>query len=198
VSHRIVGRRGRTERSTQRGAALVEAAIVLPVVLTLLVGIIEFGFIWKDSLAISNAVRAAARIGSADGTNAASDYDILQQIKTGTSGMAVNMIVVFKANSYSSVPASCLTGSVSGLCNRYVASDMNLTSASFNCATNVSAPDYNWCPPTQRVDSRTGNSGTGTDYIGVYVQINHPYYTKLLGSSRTMSDTAILRIEPTN
>src|SRR4051794_23160377 len=51
----------------QRGSVLVEAALVLPVIMTMLLGLVEFGFIWKDELTINNAVRSAARVGSASG-----------------------------------------------------------------------------------------------------------------------------------
>ena len=54
-------------RREERGSVLVEAALVLPVVLTLLLGVMEFGFIWKDKLAVSSAVRSGVRIGSYDG-----------------------------------------------------------------------------------------------------------------------------------
>src|SRR4051812_24738316 len=72
------------EWCSQRGAVLAEAAIVLPIVLTLFLGIFEFGFIWKDDLAIANGVHSAVRVGAADGKAVAADYDIIQQIKTAT------------------------------------------------------------------------------------------------------------------
>src|SRR3954454_11376821 len=101
------------KRRGQRGAVLVEAALVLPSVLTLLLGLVEFGFIWKDELTISNATRSAARVGSADGKNAASDYDMLQQIKSSVGALpggtaTIQRVIVWKANTSSSVPTECL------------------------------------------------------------------------------------------
>src|SRR5688572_18458242 len=62
----------------QGGAVLVEAALVLPVILTLMLGIMEFGLIFKDTLTIANGTRAGARIGSSDGQSTLADYDILK------------------------------------------------------------------------------------------------------------------------
>ena len=45
----------------QRGAALVEFALILPVLLLVLLGIIEFGVILFDKAIITNASREAAR-----------------------------------------------------------------------------------------------------------------------------------------
>ena len=50
--------RGNRRRSGDRGASAVEAAIVTPVVMAMLFGIIEFGFFFKDYLAVAAGVRA--------------------------------------------------------------------------------------------------------------------------------------------
>ena len=47
----------------ERGATLVEAAIVTPLFFLLIFGIIEVGGAYKDKLAIGNAVTAGARTG---------------------------------------------------------------------------------------------------------------------------------------
>jgi len=49
------------KRNNQKGAALVEFALVLPVLLLILMGIIEFGIILFDKAIITNASREAAR-----------------------------------------------------------------------------------------------------------------------------------------
>lgn len=48
-----------------RGAALVEFAIVLPLLLLLLVGIIEFGLLFYNKQVLTNASREGARAGIA-------------------------------------------------------------------------------------------------------------------------------------
>ena len=47
--------------ATRRGAASVEFALVLPLLLGLLFGIVELGFLFKDQLSIQQAAREGAR-----------------------------------------------------------------------------------------------------------------------------------------
>ena len=47
----------------QKGTAIVEFAIVLPLLLILVIGIIEFGFIFYDQAVVTNASREGARTG---------------------------------------------------------------------------------------------------------------------------------------
>lgn len=54
----------------ERGAALVEAAFVLPIVLVLMFGIVEFGRFLSASQGVSTASREAARYGIAVGDSA--------------------------------------------------------------------------------------------------------------------------------
>jgi Flp pilus assembly protein TadG len=46
---------------TQDGQALVEFALVIPVFLLLVMGIIQFGFVFKDYIALTDATRVGAR-----------------------------------------------------------------------------------------------------------------------------------------
>jgi Flp pilus assembly protein TadG len=53
----------RKKLASQKGAALVEFAIVLPILLVLVFGIIEFGFLLYNKAVITNASREGAREG---------------------------------------------------------------------------------------------------------------------------------------
>ena len=46
---------------SERGQAMVEFALVLPVLLTLLCGIIDFGWIYYNQITLNNAAREGAR-----------------------------------------------------------------------------------------------------------------------------------------
>ena len=72
LSRRPARRRGR------RGTAVVEFAVVAPLFLLLLAGIIEFGQAFRIEHAISNASRRAARAGIIDGATA---VELTQNIK---------------------------------------------------------------------------------------------------------------------
>jgi hypothetical protein len=53
------------KKSTESGAALVEFAIVLPFLLLLLFGIVEFGLLFYNKQVLTNASREGARAGIA-------------------------------------------------------------------------------------------------------------------------------------
>ncbi len=54
---------GRRPRDDRRGQALVEFAILLPLLLLLLIGIVEFGLLLYNQQVITNASREGARYG---------------------------------------------------------------------------------------------------------------------------------------
>jgi len=60
----------------QKGAAAVEFAIVLPLLVLLFMGICEFGLLWYNSQIIINASREGARAGIARGVDFKNDSDV--------------------------------------------------------------------------------------------------------------------------
>ena len=54
----MTGRATRRRRTDRRGSALVELALVLPMLLTLLIGMLEFGLLGLRHLTLTGAVRA--------------------------------------------------------------------------------------------------------------------------------------------
>ena len=197
VSGRRAGRLTRSggPRHCERGVALVEAAIVTPLLLMLVFGIIEFGFAFKDTLTLANGSRSGARVGSAATIDPSADWALLQAVKGATGSLAqVNRIVVFKATSANgAVPSTCAAGNaVAGSCNVYDASDMALSQASFLSAGY--SKDDSWAATT-RITSLT--SAGGPDYLGVYVRAQHTSIFQLIVPSRALTDTVVMRLEPT-
>jgi Flp pilus assembly protein TadG len=61
----------KAKRARHRGLATVEAALILPILLILTFGMIEYSWMFLKDQNITNTARAGARIGAtADGTNA--------------------------------------------------------------------------------------------------------------------------------
>jgi Flp pilus assembly protein TadG len=58
----------RRHRSREEGQALVEFIIVLPVLLLIVLGIIQFGNVFRDYIALTDAVRVGARQASVSRT----------------------------------------------------------------------------------------------------------------------------------
>lgn len=57
-------------RSGEQGAALVELALVLPLLLVVIAGIVDFGFAFQRYEVVTNAAREGARLGSESGYDA--------------------------------------------------------------------------------------------------------------------------------
>ncbi len=53
----------------EKGQSLVEFALVLPVLLLLVLGLIQFGIIFSSQIAITNAAREGARVASVGASN---------------------------------------------------------------------------------------------------------------------------------
>lgn len=68
VHARPTTRRAPQGRRTRRGAALVEFALTLPVLVLMLLGTIEFGNYFTQLAVVKNAARDAARFGSNQAT----------------------------------------------------------------------------------------------------------------------------------
>lgn len=189
----------RTRLRGQRGAALIEAALVTPAFLIIVFFSLELGLLFRDSLTTDNASRSGARAASTQGNSAEADYFIIRTIEHGLEAMGLrnlDYVVVFKATGPNDdVPGSCTTASRNGLCNRYTASDffvemddaLGRDTGHFRCGGLDSA----WCPTTRETSLRAG-----TDFIGVHVQTKHSYVTRLFGSGQPLGATTILRIEP--
>jgi Flp pilus assembly protein TadG len=65
----------------QRGQTLVELALVVPIVLILVVGTVDFGWALRSWVTASNSAREAARLGAVGAT-----CEDIQQRAVGTSG----------------------------------------------------------------------------------------------------------------
>lgn len=94
------GRRARRMRREQRGAAIVEFALVLPLLLLIVFGIVEFGFILYDKTAITSASRAAVRQGVAFGEDATGSpvYLSSDSVKSIAKGNLSTMLINFSTS----------------------------------------------------------------------------------------------------
>ena len=79
----LLARLRRATASDDHGAAALEFALVLPFLLALVFGIISFGFVFAQLLALNNASRQAARTGV---VNLGTCSQIMDQVTQGTAG----------------------------------------------------------------------------------------------------------------
>jgi len=66
----------------EKGQAMVEFVLILPVLLFILLGIMEFGRIYADYLVLNNAARAGARLAAVGATDGEITASILAKTKT--------------------------------------------------------------------------------------------------------------------
>ncbi len=184
----------------ERGAALVESAIITPVLMLLIFGIFEFGSAFRSYLTVSNVVRDAVREVSVAGNTGDADYRMLRAMERAAAALpddSLDVLVVFEATGPDSiVPSGCKAGTPSaGVCNVYTSSNFSLAESQFGCQTSppdpVNSPDRFWCPFDRQV-----SAGSGLDYVGVYVRYTHQYITGLFGTSVVFEDQMILKVEP--
>lgn len=183
--------------------------LVAPVFFALLLGIFEFGLIYRDVLSVSDAAGNAARRGAligprlpASGANA--DFEILREVRNSLGSVSVDWIdriVVFKGGppgaggALAQVPQACKTGdSVSGVCNVYDPANAFLAvdigdNDYFDCASG--GRSCAWLPSSRK----NGPTPSDIDYLGVWIRVERPYVTGLFGDIFTFEQASIMRLE---
>lgn len=76
-------------KSSQRGQSLVEFALVLPMLLLLVLGVLEFGWILKAEIAVSAAAREGARYAAVGKTEAQAESYAMVHVP----GTSVNVTI---------------------------------------------------------------------------------------------------------
>ena len=205
----------RTRRMTreQRGAALVEMAIALPLLILLVFGILEFGIAFRDRLTVSSGTQSAGRVAAALGSQDDADIATLQAIEQSlgflgdSSGDVVKHVQIWKSNGSGQPVTACSAPGAGGSnCNWYV-------------YTPADPCKWTPCPAPPAVGSPSYGGGfipslrdvtlddDGLTTIGVTVLFAHDWVTNVLPVSDVVcdefgdncwSDTALFRLEPQN
>ena len=160
---------------------------MLPLLITITFGIIEFSSAYHDSATAADATRAGGRVGSAMATNPAYATTIASAVSAALSTVpsdAPQELWIYKANA-----------------NGYPGSGTNFSSCAANCIK------YPWNSATKSFDT-TRPSGGGWpassqqvctqpfDSLGVYLKMTHKFVTGLFGPSLTLTDHSVFRLEP--
>jgi hypothetical protein len=183
---RRLGRRSRF--SDERGAALVETAILIPVVILITFGLIEFSSAYQSSSVATAAARSGARVASAEALLPTFATDAA--LAAGTALRTVGSdepqeMWIYDADDTTGLPASG-----------------NFTSCTTKCIK------YTWIQAQRKFDTANPTGGgwpastqnacnsTNWDSVGVYIKLKHQFITKLFGASITLADHAVFRLEP--
>ena len=91
MNHSLIKRQSLTKR---RGAVVVETAIVLPIFLLVLLGIMEFGRAMMVSQLVTTAARDANRMAIMSGSSNAECEDLIEEFLNNTLGLAAGDITI--------------------------------------------------------------------------------------------------------
>jgi Flp pilus assembly protein TadG len=84
-------------RSGERGQTLIELALLVPILLIIVTAIVDFGFAFRDYIAVTNAAREGARYAVTGCTTTAQQDAIKQKVVTSSHGLLTNSDVVVDA-----------------------------------------------------------------------------------------------------
>ena len=164
-----------------RGATLVEAAIVLPIFFLLVFGLLEFGFGFKDWLTINHAAREGARVSVAAADDVRADQLALEALEKGLNG-----------DMLSSVEFVEIGNADGSIANQYTPDS---TTCGWSPCPNIDINptfegDVNWPPSARDVEM------PDVDRIIVTIRFEHDYLTGFIGDSVTWNASKVMRIEP--
>jgi Flp pilus assembly protein TadG len=181
--------RFRTNR--EKGATLVEAAVIMPILLLLIIAIMEYGLVFKDYLTVSYLSREGARIGALAGDETTADCAILiglGELVTPADLARIDRIEIYQANQN--------TG-VQGATNVAVYNDPNDPTA-----CNIPAdPSDGWSFTSVAWPPNSRNTAVGSnplDILGVRVILNRSWLTGFgpFQGNVTIDESTITRLEP--
>lgn len=192
----------------QRGAVAVEAALITPLLILLVFGIIEFAFVMRDHVAVSSAVRTGARTASAaadagQGTCegipdaptctpagspalAQAAADAIQRAGSAMPSDSIDYILIYKAND-----------------KGYPGADGS-TAMPTTCAGVPNCVRFTWRDALDKFRYAGGSWASASinacineaDSLGVYMHATHKSLTGLFGDTFGISDHVVMSFEP--
>ncbi len=168
--------------SEEQGASLVEMAIVMPVLLLVLIGILELGVAFRDILGASQAAREGTRIAAFAGNDINADCSVIEGL---SSYLVPNIDVLERVEIYR---ANAAGQQIAGQTNVYT----------FSAGDPLDCADWN-SVVTWPATSRQTTVGTNPlDIIGVRVVMDHTWISSFPPFNGTFSvdETDITRMEP--
>lgn len=171
----------------ERGASMVEAAVVTPVVFAMLFGIMELGMLFKDYLGTQAAIRAGVRIASASPRN--STFAQLAANEVQAKSSVVNPtdfqeLWVYKANAANDFPSGRTDFGNCSVCVKFT----------WDTGTGTFRPSSDtWAASAQ--NACTTAAGGPPDRIGVYAKVRHGAFTGVIPTT-TIAEGTSMNLEP--
>jgi hypothetical protein len=194
----------RRSRDGQRGQGMIEFAIIVPVFMLLLMGMLEFGFVFTHNLSLEYATREGARVGSSlsDGGSAA----------TPATCTAIDQDIIDAVTKVLKSPGSPILGDPNAVAwIKIWQSDAsgNPVAGTINTWMNKNDGSLTFTPPASPVWPCTSrNSIPPSDSIGVSLSYTYTMVTplgaveKFFGpagpATLPMTDKTVMSLNPTN
>jgi len=185
---------GFKRRAGTRGSTLVEAAIVLPIILLVVLGTVEIGLAFKDFLTVGAMSRDGARIAALSARDDVSDCAVLKGIAAiGTQGdiEKITGVEIYKAAEGSGTQ---------GVTNywTYNGGDADICTVPYDPVNDGWDPGASSYPPISRNTTIYVTPPPNLDIIGVRITMNHDWITGFppFRGSFTINETTITRVEP--
>jgi Flp pilus assembly protein TadG len=194
--------RSRRVGTGDRGATIVEFALIMPFLIFLAMGTADMGLGWVATDRVESASAQAARTAAVKGTRVEADRDVLVTLATALpAGELANLdrVVIFKPGAGGTVPSGCIktagdtsdTGATD--CNSYSGATVRAATATSMTGFGGTAgsKDRFWSPAS-RNDALTDPP----DYIGVWLRTTHNSQVGGFFGNITITKVTILRIQP--
>lgn len=184
-------------REGERGATLVEAALVYGLLFLSIFAVVEFGLAFKDWLSVSHASREAARAGATFGQDPAADIQILREVEEVLApiGLPIGTVVrIFDARSSGGTNTYTYLGGGNGDCGDLAGPpDLSGTCCDWSLCPEPGRPTYvepGWIGIDRDV------SAPNTGRIGVEVEYTHDWVTGFFASTTDFTTVTEYQLEP--
>lgn len=163
--------------------------MVLPLLIVLVLGIVEYSIAFNKSATVANASRAGARTASAlpkDSTYSVKAAEAVGAALTGLGSDAPQQVWIYKvASGTDDDPIGSF-----GSCTDCVGYNWNATTGAFDTSTPLGGNEWTAAEQNACVDT------THPDRIGVYVKAKHEYLSGMFGTERDLEHRTVVRLEP--
>jgi len=186
----------------ERGQSLVEMGLILPVIILIVIGTLEFGFVFDHHLTLEYATREGARAGSAlahggvgpPGCEGADNVDpsiiaAVQRVLTSP-GSPIDINRVSEIHIYNA-----------GADGQELAANVWRYDAAAGPVVGGLALDfYQFSSPTPWPACNRNNTAVGTQSIGVSITYTYDLRTpfQFVINGLTMTDRTVMQLNPTN
>ena len=197
----LTGSPGRRDKT--RGQSMVEFTLMLPLILVLAIGILEFGMLFKDHMGIHYASRAGVRVGVEASKLPEADCDILRAVSTTMTTMDFTRIVrvdIYRADNADGTCTSPCTANI------YIPTNPRPPDGP-DCDANYQP--HGWSPyqgtnlpypATSRGNTEDPQHGQVPDSLGVAVEYTHNFFFNYVpgadSTSIVIRDPTVMQIEP--